>query len=64
MYTAYGNLHPCTDIDETLHAHPNLSKEGFGAVLTPATTLALLPGLRGLFQANPKHCVATLTPKL
>jgi len=29
------NPNPCTDLDEMLHAHPHLSKEGFGTGLTP-----------------------------
>jgi len=30
------NPNPCTDLDKILYAHPHLSKEGFGAVLSPA----------------------------
>jgi len=30
------NANPCTDRDEILHPHPHLSKEGFGAGLSPA----------------------------
>jgi len=33
---ANGNPNPYTDLDEILHAHPHLSKEGFGSGLTPA----------------------------
>jgi len=33
---AYGNPNPCTDLDKILHAHPHLSKKGFGVGLTPA----------------------------
>jgi len=35
MWKAYGNPNPCTDLDEILLTHPHLSKEGFGAGLTP-----------------------------
>jgi len=35
MWRANGNPNPCTDLDEILHAHPHLSREGFGAGLTP-----------------------------
>jgi len=42
MWRCNGNLNPCTDLDEILHAHAHLSKEGFGADLTPApSTLGL-----------------------
>jgi len=30
-----GNPNPCTNLDEIFHAHHHLSKEGFGAGLTP-----------------------------
>jgi len=36
MWRAYGNPNPCTDLDEILHAHPHLSKEGLSAGMTPA----------------------------
>jgi len=36
MWRAYGNPNPYTDLDEIFYAHPHLSKEGFGAGLTPA----------------------------
>jgi len=36
MWRANGNSNPSTNLDEIFHAHPNLSKEGFGAGLTPA----------------------------
>jgi len=36
MWRANGNPKPCTDLDDFLHTHPNMSKEGFGAGLTPA----------------------------
>jgi len=45
MWRANGDPKPCTDLDEILHAHPDLFKEGFGAGMT------LLPhplGLGGL----------------
>jgi len=45
MWSANGNPNPYTDLDEILHAHPHLSKEGFGAGLTPAPSP---PGPRGL----------------
>jgi len=41
MWRANGNPNPCTDLDEILHAHPHLFKEGFYAGLTPHP---LLPG--------------------
>jgi len=34
MWRANGNPNPCTD--DIFYAHPHLSKEGFGAGLTPA----------------------------
>jgi len=33
MWRANGNPNPCTDLDEIFHAHPHLSKEGFGPCL-------------------------------
>jgi len=36
MWRANGNPNPCTDLDEILHAHRHLSKEGFGRDLPPA----------------------------
>jgi len=45
MWRANGNPNTCTDIDEILHAHPHLSKESFGAGLTPAPSP---PGPGGL----------------
>jgi len=44
-WRAIGNPNPCTDLDEILHAHPHLGKEGFGLDLTPAPSP---PGPRGL----------------
>jgi len=40
---ANGNPNPCTDLPKILCAHPHLSKEGFGTVLTlaPLTPLGL-----------------------
>jgi len=35
MWRANGNPNPYTDLDEIFHAHPYLSKEGFGPDLTP-----------------------------
>jgi len=35
MWRVDENPNPCTNLDEILHAHPHLSKEGFGASLTP-----------------------------
>jgi len=34
MWRAYGNQNTCTNLEEILHTHPRLYKEGFGAVLT------------------------------
>jgi len=45
MWRAHGNPNPYTDLNKILHAPPHPSKEGFGAVLTPAT---LPPGSGGL----------------
>jgi len=45
MWRANGNPNPCSDLDEILHAHPRLSKEGFDAGLIPHP---LLPGNGGL----------------
>jgi len=36
MGMANGNPNPCTDLDEIFQVHPHLSKEGFGAGLTPS----------------------------
>jgi len=44
MWRANGNPNPCTDLDEILHAHPHLPKEGFGGHLNPT---APSPGARG-----------------
>jgi len=38
MWSANGNLNPCTDLDKILHAHPHLPKEGFDTVLTLAAS--------------------------
>jgi len=45
MWRDNGNPNPCTDLDEILQAHPHLSKEGFGAGLTPEP---FTPGPGGL----------------
>jgi len=45
MRRANGKPNPCTNLDEILHTHPHLSKEGFGPGLTPAPAL---PGPGGL----------------
>jgi len=34
IWRVNGNPNPSTDLDEIFHAHPQLSKEGFGAGLT------------------------------
>jgi len=36
MWRANGNPNPSTALDEILHTHPHLSKEGFGTGLTHA----------------------------
>jgi len=36
MWRADGNPNYCTDLYEIFHTHPDRSKEGFGAGLTPA----------------------------
>jgi len=36
MWRASGNPNPCTDLDEILHTHPHLSKEGIGPGFTPS----------------------------
>jgi len=46
MWRANGNPNPWTDLDEILYAHPHLSKEGFGAGLTPAPSLLCLGCLK------------------
>jgi len=35
MWGDNGNPNPCTDLNEILHTHPLLSKEGFGTGFTP-----------------------------
>jgi len=35
MWRTNGNPNPCTDLNEIFHAHPYLSKKGFGPDLTP-----------------------------
>jgi len=44
MWRANGNPNPCSNLDDILHPHPHLSKEGFGAGLTPRP---LIPGPGG-----------------
>jgi len=46
MWKANGNPNPCTDLDKIFHAHPHLSKEGFGTGLTPALPPWGLGGLK------------------
>jgi len=46
MWRAKGNPNPYTDLDEILHAHPHLSKEGFGPGLTPPPHPLGLGGLK------------------
>jgi len=46
MWRANGNPNPCTNLDEIFHTHPHLSKEGFGAGLTPAPSCLGLGGLK------------------
>jgi len=36
MWRGNGNPNPCTDLDEIFHAHPHLTKDGFGPGLTPS----------------------------
>jgi len=45
-WRANGNPNPCTNLDEILHAHPHLSKEGFGPGLTPPPHPLGLGGLK------------------
>jgi len=47
-WRANKNPNPCTKLDEILHTHPHLSKEGFGAGLTPAPCPLPHLGLEGL----------------
>jgi len=37
-WRANGNPNPCTHLDEILHTHPRLYKEGFGLGLTPSAS--------------------------
>jgi len=46
MWRANRNPNPFTDLDKILHHHPHLSKEGFGASLTPAPSPLGLGGLK------------------
>jgi len=45
MWRANGNSNPCMDLNEIMHTHPHLSKEGYGTLLNP---LPHPPGPRGL----------------
>jgi len=45
-WRAHGNRNACTDLDEILHTHPDLFKEGFGSGLTPLTSHLGLGGLK------------------
>jgi len=47
MWRANGNPISCSDLDEILHAHPHLSKKGFGAGMFDPLPLPHL-GLGGL----------------
>jgi len=57
---ANGNLDPCTVLDEIFHAHPHVSKEGFGAGFSP-TSYPL--GLRGVLETlkSEGHIFKTLS---
>jgi len=46
MWRANGNPNPFIDLDGIFHTHPQMSKEGFGAGLTPPPLPYL--SLRGL----------------
>jgi len=46
MRGANRNPNPCTDLHKTLWARPCLSKEGFGADLTPAPSPARAWGVK------------------
>jgi len=46
VWRANGNPDPSTNLDEILHPHPHLSKEGFGPGLTPAPSPLGLGGLK------------------
>jgi len=52
MWRVNGNSSPCTNSDKIYHAHPHLSKEGFGAGLTPAPLPLGLGGLKPLKVNN------------
>jgi len=52
LWRANGNPNPCTDHDEILQAYPHLSKEGFGAGLTPAAPLPPEPGGPKILKAE------------
>jgi len=46
MWKVNRNQNPYTDLEKFLHTHPSLSKEGFGAGLTPTPSLLGLGGLK------------------
>jgi len=46
MWNANESPNPCINLDEILHTHPNLSKEGFGPGLTPNPSPLGLGGLK------------------
>jgi len=46
MLRSNGYPNPCTDRDEILHAYPHLSKECFGAGLTPVPPHSLGLGVK------------------
>jgi len=46
MWRANRNPNPYTDLDEIFHAHPHLSKEGFGAGLIPPPPHLGMGGLK------------------
>jgi len=48
MWRANRNPNPYTDLDEISHTQSHLSKKGFGAGLTPATSSLALGGLKYL----------------
>jgi len=46
MWRDNGNPNPYTDLDKIFHAHPHLSKEGFGVGLTPTPSILGMGGLK------------------
>jgi len=53
MWRDNGNPSPYTDLDEILHPHPHLSKEGFGACLKLKETF-----LKAVYKAKDVQKVA------